>query len=122
MPPELLLRTILEGTTPRCRFAVTDETGGVVPPSALSALTLTYYDVRSEAIINSRDTQPALNQNGVTMDTQGVVRWQLVPGDSVLIHAQPDIEPHRALFTFTTTDLRVFRKYLELHIERLPVT
>ena len=80
----------------------------VVPGSALTSLTLTLYnDDFSLTIVNSRDHQNVLNQNGVvvydTLQTDASGRtynfvWTISPADVAILDDAVPFERHVALF------------------------
>lgn len=96
-----------ERTTPRYTATLKDETGAVVPGSALSALRLTLYNLGSGAIINTRDDQNVLGTstavNGVTVSEAGLLTWDLDEADLAIQSARVPVggvERHVALFTW----------------------
>jgi len=93
-----IFKNILERTTRRYQTTIKDEDGAVVPAANLSTLKLTLFSLHSGAILNSRSAQNVLNQNNVTVDTQGLLRWTLQPADNAILDDTLNIEVHRALF------------------------
>lgn len=92
---------VLERTTAVYSAVIEDDSGNPIPAASLSALTLTLYDVASGSIINSRDDQPVLNANNVTVDGSGNLAWTLQPVDNVIVGADIRVgghEYHVALF------------------------
>jgi hypothetical protein len=87
---------------------IVDEAGVPVPAAALATLTLTLYnaDVAEPVspaanIINSRSAQNVLNQNGVTVDSQGLLSWTIATADTPIVDSMKATELHVALWIFT---------------------
>lgn len=88
-----------------------DESGALVGPTVLSALTLTLYDKVTGSIINSRNAQNVKNANNVTvfdtlqMAADGVttfnLAWALQPLDGPIVTDSNAVETHIALFQAT---------------------
>ncbi len=115
-------REILEGTTATYTATLQDENGDAIPSASLSALTLTYYDLASGDIINSRNAQNVLGANNVTVHaTSGLLTWSIQAEDTVINgskHAHT-VEPHIALFEWTTTGGSSGKHLLQLDIKQL---
>lgn len=79
---------------------LTDEDGAVVAGSILSSATLTLYDQRTGAILNSRNQQNVNQANGVSISDAGVVSWLLVPADNAIVNTKLPQEVHVAVFDF----------------------
>jgi hypothetical protein len=79
---------------------LTDENGDVVAGSTLSAATLTFYDLKTGTIINSRNAQNVNQANGVTIADTGVVTWLMPPADNPIINDKATQETHVAVFDF----------------------
>jgi hypothetical protein len=102
----LLSTTLLEATTGLLTFTLVDSDGAGVPVSMLSTVTLTYYDVISGTIVNSRNAQNVLNANDVSIVTAGspavtTVEWQIQPADTVMVDAELALEYRVAQFRWT---------------------
>ena len=111
---------ILEATTAFPRFNLVDETGAAIAGTSLSTFTLTYYDADTLTVLNSRSAQPVLNQNGVTVDGQGLVTWTMTPDDTVLVSTTKERELHVALWTWAwASGTRTNRHEVGLYIERV---
>ncbi len=95
------LGPVNERTSARYTATLEDETGAVVPASALLTLTLTVYDVETGTKINSRDSQNVLNTNGVSISEAGALVWTLEPADNIIVSTALLNEKHRALFRAT---------------------
>lgn len=93
-------------------FILKDNDGVVVPLSAISSATLTYYDQQTyepnsspaKGIINGRDGQNVLNTNDVDIDaTSGQVEWDVQGGeggDATNATPRRQVERKIAKFTF----------------------
>lgn len=116
-------RTVNEGTTFLYTCTLKDESGVVVPLSAIGALTLTLYDVDSDTIINSRDTQNVLNANNVTVHaTSGLLSWTAQAADNPIVLAtRPagSLERHIALFEWTWATTKKGKHELEIFVQQL---
>ncbi len=92
---------IAERTTPRISAVLKDETGAVIPGSALTALTLTLYLAGDlTQILNGRNKQNVLNANGVTVDAAGNLIWTSSAADHAFLSTAEE-EAHVALFEWT---------------------
>ena len=110
MPVQTTLPFILNEHTSRViawQFQDADATG--VNNNALLSVTLTLYDLETDAIINSRNAQDVLGgshtgQNNVTIDTSGNAIWYMQPEDNDIIGTsipEGGYETHIALFVWT---------------------
>jgi hypothetical protein len=102
----LLSTTLLEATTGLLTFTLVDSDGAGVPVSMLTTLTLTYYDVISGTIVNSRNVQNVLNTNDVSITTVGspavtTVEWQIQPADTPMVNPDLAVEYRVAQFRWT---------------------
>lgn len=103
--------SILEGQTGFYYLLLEDkELGAPIQKTDLQTLTLTYYDRRTEEIINNRLNQDVLDLNDVTVATEvppgqvdavTVVTWALQPADTEMLDARHGSEVHRALFQWS---------------------
>lgn len=115
-------RRVQEGTTPIYSARLRDENDDPILLADLSTITLTYYDVASGAILNSREAQNIKNANNVEINaTSGVLTWQLQPGDTTIYGSveHGDVEPHIALFEWTLANGRRGKHELQLDILNL---
>lgn len=87
-----------ERTTALYTVTLKDESLTVIPASDLSALTITLYDQATGTILNSRNKQSCLNANNVTVDSSGLLTWQIQPADNAIITDSNPTEVHVALF------------------------
>lgn len=95
---------LLEQTTAVYRFTLVDEADANIDSAAINTLTLTYYDVQTQTVINSRNHQDVSNENDVTLETvNGVttVEWLIQPADTVLVNPTFATELHEAYFQWT---------------------
>jgi hypothetical protein len=92
---------VTEATTPTYLANLVDKDGQPIAGSALTSLTLTYFQEYSEAIINGRSGQNVLQANGVTLDGNGVLTWELTKADTVISNNALAFDPHIARFDFT---------------------
>lgn len=79
--------------------ALTDEAGVVL--TSLDSLTITLFDKRTGAIINSRGHQPCLNAANVAFPGDGSLTWLIQPADRPILDATLPFEEHVAIFEFT---------------------
>ena len=90
-----------EGTGAIYTATLEDSTETAIPSANISAITLTFYDVASGDIINSRDDQDVKNANNVTIhSTSGLLTWTMQAADNVIVDDDLAWEHHRALFEF----------------------
>jgi len=99
--------TVQENKTGIYTFTLQDVTGSAIDKVDLLRLTLTYYDILTEQIINTRQDQDALDMNDVTVFTEvppggmlpvTTVTWFLQPGDCAIVDDRHGVEHHAALF------------------------
>jgi hypothetical protein len=79
---------------------LTDEDGAVIAGSTMTTATLTLYDQKTGAIINSRNQQNVNNANNVTIADTGIVSWTLMPADNAIVNGRLSQEMHVAVFDF----------------------
>lgn len=87
-----------ESATARINGTIEDEAGVGFKPSTL---VLTLYDLESDIIINSRNAQNVLDQNGVVVASNGGLVWTVSPLDMIILDSTKDEETHIALFEWT---------------------
>ncbi len=109
---------IAERTTPVIEALVDDGTGVGIPASSLVTLILTLYRASDLTIINSRNQQNVLNQNGVTVDGSGNLAWTMSAADNVVLGSD-DEEPHVALVEWTWGSGRAGKHELLLIVRNL---
>lgn len=92
---------IPERTSAKLTTQLQDEDGNGIPAGSLGTLKLTLYVAGSPAsVINNRNKQDVLNINGVIVDSQGNLSYQMTPEDNQIIWDQTQ-ERHIALFEWT---------------------
>lgn len=108
---------INEETSGVYRAVMTDESGGMLPGSTLSTLTLSVYVIGSGGVItyvNARNNQDVLNTNGVqvfdTLQTDTLVdgttlpyniKWTVSPNDVDIVNDNLSFERHCFIFKWT---------------------
>jgi len=108
---------IPELTTPRITFQIVDEAGTGFEPSTL---TLTLYNVKTGAMLNSRDHQNVVDAAGVTVDAQGQVVWQTSAEDMAILVATESLEVHVALLEWSwSLGTKHGKHELEFHVRNL---
>ena len=98
-----------ESSSSRLTAVIKDELEVVIPAASIGTLTLMLYDQATElttpgttaAIINSRNRQDVLNNNGCTVDSSGNLVMTFGPADNVIIHPTKSSERHVALFEYS---------------------
>lgn len=75
---------------------LTDKDGTAIVSGNLSYLKLTLWDKRTGSIINSRDAQSILNENGGSLSASGVLTLKLSPDDNAIVGSF-DFEVHRGV-------------------------
>lgn len=97
-----------EATTPVYSFQMTDSADdSTIAKSSLLTIALTYYNLVTGTVINSRNGQDILDANAGTVSSVGLVTWGLVLLDTVIEDTEEtevgEYEVHRALFQWTYT-------------------
>jgi hypothetical protein len=75
-----------------------DEDGVVIPGTLVTAATLTLYDQKTGAILNSRNQQNVNNANNVTIADTGILSWTVQPADNAIVNGKLPQELHVAVF------------------------
>lgn len=88
------VRSYLESRNAQYEFDLVDEDGDPVTGAAIEALTLTFYDKLTKAIINTRQDQDVLNKANVTIDNAGHVVWSVQALDSPVLDRKREQEQH----------------------------
>jgi hypothetical protein len=101
---DVTVETLIEGTTPEISAVLVDLSQTPISGSVLSGLKLTYYQEYTQAIINSRNAQNVLQTNGVTVDGNGKLVWNMSAADTVILNDALETEPHIAHFEFSYLD------------------
>lgn len=79
-----ILSEIDEGTTRVYSSVLKDENNVALTGLPFTGVRLSYYNRLTEAIINNRSNQNALNANNVTIDAAGLLIWKLQEADVIL--------------------------------------
>ena len=109
-----------------CNVVVTfqDLTGVTIVKASLITLTVTQFEQKTAAIINSRNNQSILDANGGSVANDGTLTLRLQPLDSVIAHTNTNVETsevHVLRFDFTWSDgvsTRTGRENRGLSVER----
>src|SRR3990170_6529712 len=95
----------------------------VIPVANIATATLTLYNQADGAIINSRNAQNILGGAGnVTMDSLGILTWNIQSLDNVIIDTAASIEKHVAMFEITTvgtTPVETFKDEFIIKVRNL---
>ena len=91
---------INEATTGRYTATMYDETGTVIDGTAMDTMTLTLYDKKTGAVINSRSAQNVKNTNGVAVTSAGALTWTIAYADTAMVGSEGR-ERHVATFIGT---------------------
>ena len=102
MMPTQIADLINEEVTAIYTATLTDEKGAAITLAALTAITLTFYDVATGTIINSRNGQDVLNDNNVTISAGGLLTWTMQQADNIIQTATQAVERHRALLEWNS--------------------
>jgi len=94
-----------ENTGAKYTATIKDADGNALALADLATMTLTLYDVKSDAIINSRDKKDAKNANDVTIAvTGGLLTWLLQDVDNPIVAGTTTAiqkkQHHRGLFEY----------------------
>jgi hypothetical protein len=88
--------------------AIVYDSLGVATPR-ISTLTLSLVDEISGTSVNSRTGNSHLNTNNVTVNSSGVLTWQIQPADTTIVNTsgeeEPSLEEHKATFVATYIDI-----------------
>ena len=109
-----------------CNVVVTfqDLTGVTIVKASLITLTVTQFEQKTAAIINSRNNQSILDANGGSVANDGTLTLRLQPLDSVIANTNTNVETsevHVLRFDFTWSDgvsTRTGRENRGLSVER----
>jgi hypothetical protein len=109
-----------------CNVVVTfqDLTGVTIVKASLITLTVTQFEQKTAAIINSRNNQSILDANGGSVASDGTLTLRLQPLDSVISNTNTNVETsevHVLRFDFTWSDgvsTRTGRENRGLSVER----
>jgi len=104
MSLEVTSRSVNEKATAVYKATLEDENGATVPATSLATLVLTLWNKYDGAIINSRSAQNVLNANNVTVDSDGLLTWNIQSADNIIMgtgEADQESEQHIAEFVWT---------------------
>lgn len=96
--------SVPEGSVSEFVGVVTDKKDVPIPASNLSSLTLTLYNLETGALINDRNEESVLNENGGTVDEVGVFEMTFSEADNLLQDSSKQYETHVALFEWEKED------------------
>lgn len=120
MPAVIMPDPLPEDTTATLLLNLVDEEDDPLPAEVLTALTLTYYDLDTLTILNDRQEQDVLNAHNVTVDSTGLVTWELQQEDTAIVSSGVRLEWHRALWTWQWGfPVRQGRHEVDIEIENL---
>jgi hypothetical protein len=87
---------VYEYTTGRYTAKLVDEGNEPIPVGSINSISLSLRDAESEDVINGRDLQDVLNNNGVSIDSEGNLIWTFSPSDQPRFHTERHTEIHIA--------------------------
>lgn len=124
--------TLKEKNTYSLTFNLVDENGAAIPHTSLDALTCTLYyynqlllhgDRYHMDIVNSRNNQNVLNTNNFTVNSSGVVVWNIQPNDTKKINQSTNLEIHVALVTWKwEANAKQASEEIHIPVEKVPFT
>lgn len=97
-----------------------------VPGVSITGLKLTLTDLRTRAVINSRNEQNVLNANNVTLDvvgSTGELSWELQAADTPFLQLDPppeegQVEIHQAILEWNWGADKVGKKKIFILVEK----
>ncbi len=90
-----------EGKTAKITAVIKDEDGIGIDVANLDTVTLTLFNDRSKAIINSRNQSNIKNTGGGTIDSSGNLTLVLGAADMAILATSNDAERHVAFIEWT---------------------
>ena len=102
---------LIEGSTAELSFYLMDDEGEFIALADINSLKLNYYDKKSNKFINGRNDQNVLNDNNVTVDSDGKVTWNIQVEDTVI--SNEDLK---------TRTQDIYGYYEEIHIAKFAWT
>lgn len=96
--------TVFEGSTCQITATLQDEAGDAIASNDLTTLTLTLYDKKTGAVINSVSDTNILNTGRGSVNGSGVLTLTLTPDDNPIVgssHGAGNIELHIAMLKWT---------------------
>lgn len=109
-------------------FTLKDNTGTVIPLTAIDSATVTLFDLDTyvpgaspaEGVINGRDGQDVKNaHDGTIHATSGLVTLAMQPDDNVIVTPRRQVERHRLEFQFVTTSGAELDYQIEVEVVNL---
>lgn len=82
-------------------WQLVDENANDIDPTTVTAMTLTLYDVATQAIVNGVDHANILNAGRGLLNSEGVLYMSLLPADNVILDPALNNEQHVALVEWT---------------------
>jgi len=95
------LGIVLERVTRLYTAVIKDEAGVVIPAAQIGTLTLTLYNKKTGAIVNSRTDVNILNANGGAVDASGNLSFLFTPADMAILDTTVQSEIRVGLFEWT---------------------
>lgn len=96
-----LTAVFAEGKTAKITAVIEDEDGTGIDVANLGTVTLTLFNDRSKAIINSRNQTDIKNAGPGTIDSSGNLTLTLTADDMAILVASNDAERHVAFIEWT---------------------
>jgi hypothetical protein len=116
-----ILEIPVQGETATFSAVLKDENDAVVPAASLSTLTLTFKDLVTGGVINSRNAQNVLNTNQHTLDANGNLAWSMLALDNPIIGtglAPGDVETRVAEYSWTTISGKIGKTTLYIQVRK----
>jgi hypothetical protein len=118
----VLADPINERTSAIIQADLIGDSGAPVAGATLTTLTLSLIDAYSGSVLNGRNAQNVLNQNDVTIDSQGHLTWSMRPADNVIVKDSAPFETHRAIFQGTWSGgAKGFTAVIEFRVNNVQV-
>lgn len=98
--------TIDEGESGSITASVQDKNGNSLTKVQIESLNITILDIRSNTIINGRNSQNILDANDGTVDNDGTLTFKLQPEDTINVGSPRGVlEERQVTIEWTWTDL-----------------
>lgn len=118
--PSPVALAALEDTSATYTGQLVDQDGEGVPGASLSSLHLTLVDLASRRTINGWSAKSILNTNGVEVDADGNITWQMTPEDNPVLGGGP-VERHGAIVVGRWGSGKGLRHMFYVDVERIKV-
>lgn len=121
------LDSIKEGCDGDYTGTLVTKAGVPVPGGQITEVRITYYYLEGSqagTIINGRNNQKVYGTGStgeVTIDSNGVMTWALVPNDTPIGDDRLKIEKHRAEFRWVDANGKVGKHVADIPVENLRV-